>query len=342
MARTSPVRWKQALFVASALLILVVIVLGSLSGAMVLEGRVVREVVVIAADTAGRVEGVAVQAGDWVRPGVRLLWLDTVGLRANLDVQRARVLVRVRDCERARTQLDLTRIRTRQARADAQTRLARMTVLHRAATLKALQAQMTEQELLHALDKGAVAKDEYVSARTRARIAACDAQAAGIERDAASRTVTDWMDDPDVRESVKALQQAEAALAQARLECRAVEGQLLRRTLNAPVAGRVQECLIRVGEYVSVAQPLMRIETPTQAWIEVVVPESRTARLVVGQRVTVWGQAPPWKSLKARVRSLTPVGVTPVGAQEQFVRLTIVPEGQTLDDSHGQRVRVVF
>ena len=341
MSQATAVRWKQALFAMGASGVLIAIVVGSVSGTQVLEGRVVRESVMISAETAGRVEALLVKDGDWVEPGASLLQLDTADLQSERSIQRAREALRLREYEHAQTQLAEVRRQFRGKCADAQTQLDRLSVVHRAAGLKAKQAQDNARELKQAMDKGAVARDEYEKAWTHARIATLAIESATIDLQAAKRSLRERMEDGTAEASVKAMRQAEAALAQATVESRALDRRIRARTLRAPVAGRVREGLIRVGEYAGVAQALVRLEPPTAAWVEVNMPEAQAAQVTVGQSVTLLGEPTPWQILAARVRVIAPATSLPVGTPDAFTRLLIAPEGHAIDHQHGHRMRVL-
>jgi hypothetical protein len=81
--------------------------------------------------------------------------------------------------------------------------------------------------------------------------------------------------------------QAEAALTGARAALKAVEVQIERTALAAPVSGIVIERLVRAGELASPGAPLLTLADLDQVTLTVYVPEADLGRVALGQEVDV-------------------------------------------------------
>jgi len=81
--------------------------------------------------------------------------------------------------------------------------------------------------------------------------------------------------------------QAEAALAGAKAALKALDVQLERLTLTAPVSGVVVERLVHVGEVVAPGASLLTLANLDQVTLTVYVPEADLGRVFLGQTVEV-------------------------------------------------------
>lgn len=85
----------------------------------------------------------------------------------------------------------------------------------------------------------------------------------------------------------KALDDAEAALRQAKANLQAAQTRLTRRRVLSPVNGTVQEVYFRAGETVQPAKPVVALLPPRNLKIRFFAPETKLARIKIGETVDV-------------------------------------------------------
>ena len=85
----------------------------------------------------------------------------------------------------------------------------------------------------------------------------------------------------------KALDDAEAALRQAKANLQAAQTRLTRRRVLSPVNGTVQEVYFRAGETVQPARPVVAVLPPRNLKIRFFAPETKLARIKIGETVDV-------------------------------------------------------
>jgi HlyD family secretion protein len=85
----------------------------------------------------------------------------------------------------------------------------------------------------------------------------------------------------------KALDDADAALRQAKANLEASQTRLTRRRVLSPVDGTVQEVYFRAGETVQPAKPVVALLPPPNLKIRFFAPETELARIRIGETVTV-------------------------------------------------------
>ncbi len=85
----------------------------------------------------------------------------------------------------------------------------------------------------------------------------------------------------------KALDDAEAALRQAKANLQAAQTRLTRRRVLSPVNGTVQEVYFRAGETVQPARPVVALLPPRNLKIRFFAPETKLARIKIGETVDV-------------------------------------------------------
>lgn len=210
---------------------------------------------------AGRVEQIAVEAGQEVGAGESLIQL------VNLDVDLAAV--------RARSDIDDAR--AQRLELQAQTRTA---ILNQRAKVVGLETALRKVERTSTVDQGLLAAG------------AVDREQAMANRDDA--------DDVQARLRIEREQlqvQRQSARARVEAQARKVEGletvaeyrERLREALHvtAPVAGVVQEVAIEPGQWVQPGAVLAKIVEPGRLDARLEVPEGRAREVAVGQSVQV-------------------------------------------------------
>jgi len=211
------------------------------------------ENVAIAATLAGVVTQVDVTVGAGVKAGQALFRIDVRDVEAQLEVERAAVEA-------------------------AKARIARLEALPRVEDLRSAEAKLVEAEasLIEAQDQWnlseAIADPRAMSReeRNRRRSAVDVAQA----RKAAAQAGLDWQKtgawEPD-------LTIARAELLQAQARARAVETQIERSIVRAPIGATVLQINVRAGEYAptgALARPLMLIGATEVLHVRVDIDEN--------------------------------------------------------------------
>ncbi|MCC7011469.1 MAG: biotin/lipoyl-binding protein [Planctomycetes bacterium] len=221
------------------------------------------ENIAIAALVPGVITEVQVAVGDVLRAGAPLFRIDVRDLEAQLAVERAAVEA-------------------------AQARIARLEALPRVEDLRGAEAKLVESDaalteaqqqwsLVEAIqDPRAMSREE----RTRRR---SNVDVARARRDAAQAAL-DWQRSgawaPDV-----AIARAELAQAQARAA--AVETQIARATVRAPIAATVLQLNARAGEYAPTgiaARPLVLLGSTEALHVRVDIDENEAWRFQRGAK----------------------------------------------------------
>jgi multidrug resistance efflux pump len=220
------------------------------------------ESIEIGTPVAGVVEELAVSVGDAVSVGQPLFRVETRTVRAELDRQRSELAVA--EAALAETLADVPPAEARVSQAEAQLAAANAQVKQAAASVQSLQAARDDrQNQLNVAENAggakAIGSQELETRRASLRsadanlaggqsdIAAAEAQVkrAEAQLDEARATLAQLADDgPRVRSARASVRRAEAALAATQVE-------LDRRTVTAPVEGRVLQVNLRLGEYAS-------------------------------------------------------------------------------------------
>ncbi|MEW6612386.1 MAG: efflux RND transporter periplasmic adaptor subunit [Pseudomonadota bacterium] len=143
----------------------------------------------------------------------------------------------------------------------------------------------------------------------------------------------------NLSEAEAALQQARAALRLAGLSAAAItqverSGKLQDNvTVSARQAGTVLALEARLGQRVAAADPLLRLASLKELWLDIQVPVQEAARWQPGTRVLV-----PGREASARILSLSPA----VAGGSQTVALRAVVESGTAQLRPGEFVQVAL
>ncbi|MDQ7742765.1 HlyD family secretion protein [Hydrogenophaga pseudoflava] len=217
--------------------------------------------VYIAAPLAGRLDRLAVRAGDVVRQGDALFALDAVAEQAAVAEAQARAKAtdaQAQNIGKGRRPDELAVVQAQLTQARAQAVLAKT-------------AWQRQKELV---DKG------FVSAAQLDTAAATLRQAEGrvAELESALR-VAKLPARSDEREA------AEASAASAREAVRQGEWRVAQKQQAAPADAQVAEVFFRAGEYVGAGQPVLSLLPPGAVKALFYVPEAELAGLALGQAV---------------------------------------------------------
>jgi HlyD family secretion protein len=217
--------------------------------------------VYIAAPIAGRLDRLAVHAGDVVAQGAPLFALDALAEQAAADEAQARVKASDAQAEntakgRRPEELAVVRAQLEQARAQA---------------LLARSAWQRQKELV---DRGFVSAAQLDSAVATLRQA--DAKVAELDHALRVATLPARSD-----ERSAALAQAESA----RQALRQSEWRVAQKQQTAPSDAQVAEVFYRQGEYVAAGQPVLSLLPPGSLKARFYVPEDQLAQIALGQGV---------------------------------------------------------
>ncbi len=217
--------------------------------------------VYVAAPLAGRLDTLAVQAGQTVARGTLLFALDDEPERAALDEARSRA-------ESARAQAANTETgRRREEIAVTQAQLGQART----------QAALAARELVR--QQGLLAQGFVSAARIDDAQAALDQARARVAELEAALAVARL---PARRDEQR------AALAQAEAASQALRGSDWRATQkqqHAPLDAQVADTYFRAGEYVPAGQPVLALLPPGAVKARFFVPEAEIATLAAGQAV---------------------------------------------------------
>lgn len=118
----------------------------------------------------------------------------------------------------------------------------------------------------------------------------------------------------------------EAAVQSARAALQLAEIELSNTVIRAPQDGRVGEIGVRLGQFVSAGSQLL-VLVPTEVWIVANFKEAQTAKMVPGQRATFTVDALGDVKLEGIVRALSPAAgsefsvIKPENATGNFVKV---------------------
>ncbi|GLU34518.1 HlyD family secretion protein [Trinickia caryophylli] len=257
--------------------------------------------VTVAPKIGGYVAEVFVGDNQTVAAGAPLARLDVRQYQAAAD--QARATVDAREADLARAQADIEQQRAKVAQAQAQVRVASVSLqhgeddVHRYEPLVKSGAETAERlaNLVSTRDqaRATLAADQAAVRSAEAQIAATSAQIA----------------------------QARAQLEAARASLRQSQLDLDDTTLYSPLAGRVGDRTVRVGQYVQPGTRLMTIVPVHSVYLEANFKETQVGRMRVGQPATLHVDALHGIELHGVVDSFAP------GTGAQFALLP--PENAT-------------
>ncbi|HEX7682161.1 MAG TPA: HlyD family secretion protein [Trinickia sp.] len=257
--------------------------------------------VTVAPKISGYVTQVLVRDNETVPAGAPLVRLDSRQYEASLA--QARATVDAREADLARAQADLKQQQAGVAQALAQEQVARVAAQHaqddvnRYAPLAAVGAESKERLA------GLVSTRDQARATVAANAAAV--RSAQTQIDATSAQIA------QARAQVEA---AQASLRQAQLDVNDT-------TLYSPIAGRVGDRSVRIGQYVQPGTRLLTVVPVQSVYLEANFKETQIGHMMPGQRATLHVDALRGVDLHGVVDSFAP------GTGAQFALLP--PENAT-------------
>jgi HlyD family secretion protein len=274
------------------------------------QGYVEGNLVFMAPEEGGRIERLAVEAGDTVADGQFLFALEASVQEAQRNESEARLrqaqaqLENLKAAQQRPEQIAV--LRAGQERAQAALELSR-TELQRQQTLfqrgYSARARLDQAEASFERDKAAL--EEAAS-----QIKAAQLSGRSAEIEAAEATVRVY----------------EALLRQA-------ETRLAKRRVAAPAAARVQDVYFRAGEVVNAGQPVLSLLPPANLRLRFYVPELLLSTMALGQIVTVTCDS-CGEAFRARVSFISSEAeYTPpvIFSEEERAKLVFRVEARPLD-----------
>ncbi|GJH24996.1 HlyD family secretion protein [Caballeronia novacaledonica] len=257
--------------------------------------------VTIAPKVSGYITEVLVEDNQSVTAGAPLARLDTRQYQASLDQAKATLDARAADIQRAEAELKQQHANAEQAKA---------------------QADVSRVSLAHADDdvtryRPLVATGAETAERLASLVSTRDQARATLAANLAA-----------ARSATMQIGATEAQIAQARAQMEAAQAQLNQSkldlddtTLVSPVAGRVGDRTIRVGQYVQPGTRLMTVVPVQSLYLEANFKETQVGRMRIGQPATLHVDALKGTDLHGVVESFAP------GTGAQFALLP--PENAT-------------
>ncbi|QCP49579.1 HlyD family secretion protein [Trinickia violacea] len=257
--------------------------------------------VTIAPKVSGYVTDVLVADNQAVPAGAPLARLDSRQYQASLDQAEATIDAREADIQRAQAEIQQQQANVAQAKAQEQ--VARLSAQHadddvkRYAPLAATGAETHERlaSLVNTRDQA------------RATLAANAAAVAAAQTQIGATTA-------QIAQARAQLEAARASIRQARLD-------LNDTTVYSPIAGRVGDRTVRVGQFVQPGTRMMTVVPVQSLYLQANFKETQVGRMRVGQPATLHVDALPGKELHGVVDSFAP------GTGAQFALLP--PENAT-------------
>lgn len=260
--------------------------------------------VYIAAPIAGRLDRLAVRAGEAVRQGAPLFALDAQAEQAAVAEARARARAsdaQAQNIATGRRPDELAVVRAQLAQARAQAALAKS-------------AWQRQKELV---EQGFVSAAQLDSATAALRQA--EARVAELESGLRVARLPGRSDERSA---------AEASTVSAREALKQGEWRLAQKQQAAPVDATVAEVFYRQGEYVAAGQPVLSLLPPGSVKARFYVPEAALAGLATGQavRLSCDGCGEPLAARISRIASAPEFTPPVIYSNAQRARLVYLVE----------------
>lgn len=265
------------------------------------------EFTTVASQVPGVVVEVMVHDNQSVRVGDLLAVLDDREWVVAVDAAKARV---------ASARASIASLQAHLVRQETAIRQAQAAVAADDASLQLARENQIRYRNLSMDGSGTVQALQQADAQVRMQVAAKEKNQAGVL--AARQQVAVLKAD---------LENAHAALEQARSAQSAAELKLSHARITAPVGGTIGHKPVRVGAFVNVGQPLLAIVPLDDVYITANFRETQLARVRPGQPVRIEVDALPGEVLKGVVDSLAPASgvsysaVAPHNATGNFTKI---------------------
>jgi HlyD family secretion protein len=274
---------------------------GLSSGLLQVNGRIEGDLIAVGPKTAGRVVELLAREGDEVKQGQLLARLDDVATDARLAQARATAAALEAQAAAQQAALELLRAET-----GVQLAAARAGV--ESAQAEARRAQATASQEARDVDRarqlaaqGFVGPQAVEKSELALRTARELENAARAARTRAQQVLRDAELAPQRIRTREAEVQAIRAQAQAAV-ARADEAasQVADLKVSAPVAGRISNRYVNLGEVVAAGTPLFGLTDLPRVYLKAYLPEPMIGRVRLGQAAQIWTDAFPGAPFEAR------------------------------------------
>lgn len=275
------------------------------SGFVASNGRIEAVEIDISTKTAGRLQGIMVREGDFVKAGQVLAQMDTAQLEARKRQAEAQL-------RRAKIAIDTAHSLVAQREAEKTSALA--VVEQRKAQLDS--ASKTNARSKQLLTGNAVSQqivDDSEAAEQSARATLASAQASLAASDAAINAAKAQIVD------------AEAAVDAAQADIESIETDIADATLKSPRDGRVQYRIAQPGEVLSAGGRVLNLVDLGDVYMTFFLPTAEAGRTSMGSDVRLILDAAPQYTIPAKVSFVADVAqFTPktVETEEERQKLT--------------------
>jgi multidrug resistance efflux pump len=241
------------------------------------DARVKSNIVNVSTKVPGQLEELAVKQGDRVEAGQVVARIDSKALA--IQVEQAQANLAAAQAKLASLQAGSRPQQVAQAGA---------AVAQAEAALENARKDYERISILY--EDGALSAQQRDAARTALRVAQAQYDAA-VQ---AHSLVSEGAAAQDVQYALATVDQAAAALKNARL-------QLENSTIVAPVSGIVAQAPVDTGEMVSVGQTICSITDPAASWVEANIEETDIGKVRDGESVDFTVDAYPRRKFKGEV-----------------------------------------
>lgn len=261
----------------------------------------------VAPQVSGTMKRVLVQENQEVVAGDLLAVIDDRDFIVALDAAKARV---------ASAQASVASLQAQLVRQEASIAQAKASVSADDASLKLARENQMRFHNLSLDGSGTVQALQQAHAQVSIQLASREKNQAGVQ--AARQQVAILKAD---------LENARAAIDQARSAQSAAELRLSYSQITAPVSGTIGHNLVRVGAFVKVGDPLLAIVPLDSVYVTANFRETQLARVRPGQAVEIKVDALPGELLKGSVESLGPASgisysaIAPHNATGNFTKI---------------------
>jgi multidrug resistance efflux pump len=262
----------------------------------------------VSAQTAGRIQQLAVDEGSWVRTNDLIASLDRDELEAERRRQEAHILQLTARLEQVQELVSFQEETTQEliARATAQVDAAKSRRQQSLAELEQLKRDLERYEAL--LEAKSLTRQEYE--RQLSSVQSGEARLRAIDKEISSADADLNLARTSQRQVASAQQevkQTEALLMQARAQLEQTNTRLAYAVVRAPSPGLISLRVAAEGEMIRAGDPIVTIVDLNDVWVTAGVEESSVSRVLLGQTIPV--ELASGERLQGTVTSLSPKGV---------------------------------
>jgi len=249
----------------------------------------------VAPEISGQVARTPVDAGDFVRKGEPLIYLDDREARLQLDQAQATEREAEAAVRQARAGIGLTPGGRFEPAEVAEARAAR--AAYESAQAEARLAEAEAGRYAELAETGDVSRSAYDQRRAQAETARAQVRATRQQYESALNAA---------RQGYQAVESAQAALAAAGAAVSLARDRLRNTVIRAPFAGYVSVAPVGPGEFVNTSSNVATLMRIHPVRLELQIPEPEAGRIRVGMPVLASVAAHPGREFRGRLTSINP------------------------------------